>query len=460
MLQLLRLNPGLLVWVLIFGIGAFVCAVLGLLMSRAGASPRPITWFAGFLLLVGAPQLLAHFWLALRAQQQEAPRLAALQLLAGDAARSERQRAARELFGTDADPDLVTDARSVFGEALDQADVARFAALPSGESVLLARFRGSSESERAWLQYLRFTGLGQLGGQGDSESGYAVTRPSGDRAFVARWANLLGVWTGPDDGAIRRRMAAGGFKPHRRAPLGADETTRMRASTGESGMPATGEADGSPIAKKEAERRWGGVGVGLAAAGLAGYLFLVALYFFKGSSWAASVPARPGAAPLRASELSARLEEFNRLDVPFRVERGRDEREWLVTWRYADGRWMDLARLRGVRRVFRIRLNLDEQRRVVRATDYVARSDWSVGRGGADFEWKSGLGIQFFQAEYGRVLGIQMDSQGRPTPELSYTYRFDLREMKGPVVAVVTAAGWDWRPVAWNGPKWLRWLTE
>lgn len=460
MVQLLRLNPGLLVWVLLFAIGGFVCLAIGLMMSRAGASPRPVVWLAGFLLLVGMPQFLAHLWLAIRAQEREAPRVAALRVLAGESSRADRQRAVGQLFGTDGDPDLVTDGRAVLGESVDRPDLAAFAALPGGETVLLARFGSASAAERAWVQYLRFTGLGRLGGQGDSERGYAATRPSGDRAYVTRWNNLFGVWTGPDDGAIRRRMAAGGFEPHRRAPLGAGETARPGALARESGSPATVGGDGSPIAKQGAGRRWGGVGAGLVAAGLAGYLLLAGLYFFKGSSWAASAPARPGVEPLSASELASRLEEFNRLDVPFQVERGRDDREWLVTWRYADGRWMDLARLSGVRRVFRIRLSLDEKRRIVRATDYVARTDWSVGRGGADLEWKSGLGIQFFQVEYGRLLGMRMDSQGRPTPELSYTYRFDPREMKGPVVAVVTAAGWDWRPVAWNGPEWLRWLTE
>ena len=39
-------------------------------------------------------------------------------------------------------------------------------------------------------------------------------------------------------------------------------------------------------------------------------------------------------------------------------------------------------------------------------------------------------------------------------------YTFNLQEMKSPLVDAVTRAGWDWRPTVWQGPAWLRWLTE
>jgi hypothetical protein len=190
------------------------------------------------------------------------------------------------------------------------------------------------------------------------------------------------------------------------------------------------------------------------------YLFLVVLFFFKGAAWAGTSRAQPGVAPVTTTKLATRLEAINTLDVPFHIERGERPNEFFATWRYADAKWVDLARAHGLRRTFRIRLILDEKHGTVRATDYAASYDWSAGRGGANVEWKAGLGIVFFQYEHQRVFGLQLDEQGRFKPELSYAYSFNLNEMKSPLIEAVTRAGWNWRPSVWQGPTWLRWLTE
>jgi hypothetical protein len=197
-----------------------------------------------------------------------------------------------------------------------------------------------------------------------------------------------------------------------------------------------------------------------AASGLTAFLLIVALYFFKGAAWAGSSPAKSGVAPVSSGELAARLESINSLDVPFRIERGERDGEFIATWRYADAKWIDLARAHGLRRVHRIKLALDPGSRTVRATDFSASYDWSAGRGGASLQWKSATGIIFFQQDHHRVFGLQLDEQGRFKPELSYAYTFNLQEMKQPLIAAVTQAGWTWRPVLWQGPKWMRWLTE
>lgn len=75
--------------------------------------------------------------------------------------------------------------------------------------------------------------------------------------------------------------------------------------------------------------------------------------------------------------------------------------------------------------------------------------------------WFTGLSLNA-NANWARisVFGLQLDEQGRFKPELSYAYTFNLQEMKSPLVEAVTRAGWDWRPTTWQGPTWLRWLTE
>ena len=447
MLHLIRSNIGLLISLGLLAGGALVCTILGLIMARAGASLRPIFWFAGFFALIVGPQVIGHFYKALQTTKAEAPRAVAMEQLANPTSTNAAMRSedAKSLFGPDADPQFISDVRRAYGDVFADAALAQFAVLPNGDTVLLARFNGSLAAEKAWVNYLRVSGLNQLQGKGDSQRGYVVTRPAGDRAYALHFGNMVGIWTGNDDTAIRQRMLAGGFEIPRRAPL---SEVSVAATNNVSKTTPAPRKPKSPLR------------ITLIAAALAVYAFIVVFYYFKGAAWAGTHPAKSVSTPVTASELATRLESVNALNVPFQIERGPHPNEFFATWRYADAKWVDLARARGMQRTHRIRMTLDEKSGTVRATDYIASFDWSAGRGGASVEWKTGLGIVFFQYEHQRVLGLQLDQQDRFKPELSYAYTFNLQEMKSPLIEAVTGAGWIWRPTIWQGPTWLRWLTE
>ena len=199
---------------------------------------------------------------------------------------------------------------------------------------------------------------------------------------------------------------------------------------------------------------------GMQIGGVLALVLLYALWFFKGSAWASGLPPVAGVAPVPAAELEARLLAINAEDVPFRIEPGNSPGEYFATWRYADAKWVDLARVRGLRSTFRVRLTLDGSEQVVRATDYTSSYDWSAGAGGANFAWQAESGIVFFQKEQRRLFGVQLKDQGGIKGDLSYHYKFDLQELKAPLIAATTGSGWAWRPVVWQGPVWLRWFTE
>lgn len=448
MLPLLRANVGLSISFALLGAGLLVCTLVGFIMSRSGASLRPIYWFAGFFALVVIPQTLGHFYKALHTAKTEAPRAAALRQLAAPAKDSTdavgRSMDAKSLFGPDVDPQLISDVRAAYGDVFAEADFAQFAVLPNGDTALLARFKTGSSAEKAWVHYLRLAGL-QAIGKGDSHRGYAVTRPVGDRVYALPFGTMLGVWTGADDARVRARMLAGGFEIPSRAPLGGADASNPKQSRDAA----------SVLSQPRNPFR-----IALISFGIAVYSLLVIAYFFKGSAWSGTYRAKPGVPPLTARELAARLETINQFDVPFQVERGSQPNEFFATWRYADAKWIDLARVRNMKRTFRIRMLLDETAHTIRATDYVASYDGSVGRGGANLEWKAGMGLILFQREHQRVFGLQLDEQGRLKPDLSYAYTFHLDELKSPLMETVSHAGWDWRPTVWQGPRWLRWLTE
>ena len=192
----------------------------------------------------------------------------------------------------------------------------------------------------------------------------------------------------------------------------------------------------------------------------AGYLLLVAVYFFKGIAWATRIKATLTASALTTAALRNRLLAISSVDVPFRVEIGKSANELVASWRYADAKWIDHARAHGIRRLHRVVLYLDEPNRKVRATDFATSFDWSAGGSDAALNWKFVTGVVFFQYEHQRVFGLQLDEHGQFKAALSHSYTFNLQEMKAPLIAAITQSGWTWQPVAWKAPNALKWLTE
>jgi len=129
------------------------------------------------------------------------------------------------------------------------------------------------------------------------------------------------------------------------------------------------EQDWTDTALKRAMATW--PRVAMVTVALGSYLLFVAAYFLKGIAWATRTDAKPISQPLSAVDLRDRLIAINSLDVPFRIEPGRTDKELVAIWRYADAKWIDHARAHGMRRLHRVVLELDQPRRKARATDFM-----------------------------------------------------------------------------------------
>lgn len=183
------------------------------------------------------------------------------------------------------------------------------------------------------------------------------------------------------------------------------------------------------------------------------YTLFVAWVFFRLSTWAASTPAPAGSQALPETALRARLLQIGQTDLPFSVEPGERADELIAEWRYADATWVDLMRARRLSRVIRYRLRLDEASHSVRVREFQAAFDASASTGSADLHYRAQWGITFFESRVEGVLGLQI-RDGRPTRDLAYVYRFDVDEIRGPLVQIVNQAGWSWRAVMLDA-KWL-----
>ncbi|MBL9190210.1 MAG: hypothetical protein JNK23_22200 [Opitutaceae bacterium] len=428
---ILRANPGLIVGLALCAGLPIVLGLVALIMRSAGASLRPVVFMAVLMLPLAWVFLLGHLVEAREPGDAAEPTVT---VTVRDGRFAEREK----IFGAEIGDAYVRDAKAVFPEFFAEAEVAELGIVGTGETVVAAQFPTAEATQRASkLLWQTFQITNTSGDETHGWRGYR--RKNSDYIELLCSGRHLFLWTAPTKDAAASRRAAS-F-----AALGLTEKAGKNATPLFPALQPLGTLF-QPTAMKAA-----------------GVLLMVALYslwFFKGAAWASSVPAVPGVAPLATADVAARLESINTLDVPFRIERGARPGEFFATWRYADAKWVDHAHAHGLRRTFRIGLALDESAHVVRATDYTAAYDWSAGGDGARIAWQAALGIVFFQTEQRRVFGLQLDEHGRFKPELSYSYKFNLQEMKSPLIDAVTRAGWTWRPVVWQGPVWLRWLTE
>ncbi|MBK8036981.1 MAG: hypothetical protein IPK22_07565 [Verrucomicrobiaceae bacterium] len=431
MLAALRANDGLMVGIVLCVALPLVLGFVGLIMRAAGVSLRPILFMAVLMLPMALVFLIGQLVQA-RVPVAETQKSPGLELRDGRLADRE------ELFGADVDPKLIREARSSLPGILDEAEAAEAAVTLSGETMLVAQFPDDAAAKRAAAAYHR--GFQLHGTSGDETHGWRAKRGlQGDFIEMLRTGRVLLVWTGLTREACSARRAATRLDLH---------------------FPAITPPPPAPLLP--ALQPLAAVFAPLPAK-LAGSVLMLVFYvgwFFKGAAWAASAPPAAGTVPVSRQELVSRLMAVNDLDVPFTITNGERPGQFIADWRYADAKWVDHARAHGLRRSFRLRLSLDEPGRVVRITDYSSTCDWSAGPRGASLDWKASTGIVFFQVERQSVFGLQLDEHGRFKPELAYTYTFNLDEMKSPLREAVTRSGWTWRPTVWQGPSWLRWLTE
>lgn len=438
-IALVRANPGLLVMLMLLGIGTIVFGSFAIGMAGSGLSMRPILFVGGLFAFVLLPQFAFHLGIALGA----IPRRNLTWMPAADRSSVhgwvERESALAiangqfadlpAVFGPGVDVTLGADPRSGGPTSpFAAADAAYMAVLPPDGSAIVARFRDVAAADAAAREYAR-QAIGQWPAIG-RDGLRTARRAGGDVVKIAHVGRTLAVVSGAEERRLLKRLSG----------LGAI---------------APAEAPSDPGSEKFWLYR-PGVLPALAFVLVATYVFA----FFKGAAWAGEVAPVAGVPPAPELELRRRLMSINAEEVPFTIGTEEIGTRLVATWRFADARWVDLARARQMKYVQRMLLDFDPESHVVRVTEQMTRFDASAGRGGATVEWRTLRGVTFFETERGRVFGLQFDENGKPVPSLDYEWHFDSQEMKDPLIDAVTKAGWQWRPTPWSGPSWLRWLTD
>lgn len=181
---------------------------------------------------------------------------------------------------------------------------------------------------------------------------------------------------------------------------------------------------------------------------LAGVLLAVAAYtwaFFAGVGWATRVAPEAGVAAVWASELRKRLLSVNRTDAPIRIEALADGR-LSVGWRLDDLTGRAFAGQAEHRRIHRLLLRLDAARERVVVTEQWAVLSRNAGADDAGLHWRMAMGVTLGQVNHRREYALRFGPDGRARLDATQTWHYSLDELKAPLIAAVTTAGWTWQP--------------
>ena len=447
LLQTVREYPAVAAIALFIAISAGLAVFFGVLMQRSGMSMRPLVFFFGFIAIVAVPQAVVHLldaWSHARAKHTASAAEPTVAHQPVNAAPGTWPAEWMSVFGADADPTLIVDAKIGLGAVLQDASDARISFRADGSSALAARFADAEAAASALNRYGTFFQFADV--SRSDASGWTARRHQGKgewNAVVSVGLELY-AWSGQSREAVEARR-----------------TQALDAIRGAGG--ARGDivyTTLEPAAEKRGVSRRLRQNVPVMSAFLVINVALATGWFFKASAWSTRTEPAAGVAVLAGDALRSRILDINHADVPVTVTRSADGATLEVTWRYADARWFDLMRVHRMQRAHKLVLDFDEASRTVRVREFVSAFDASAGIDGVKLQWHAARGMQFFQIDNQRVFGAQLDGEGRPTGAMSGGYSFNLQELKGPIIDAVTGSGWTWQPVMWQAPAGLRWLTE
>jgi hypothetical protein len=153
-----------------------------------------------------------------------------------------------------------------------------------------------------------------------------------------------------------------------------------------------------------------------------------------------------GTPTLSAQELSERIMGLNRPSAPYVIREGRDENvDFIAEWKIVDAQWYEIFAKAGLSKTFKIYLKLHPEDHSIRASDREYTIAWTAGVPTVSLAVSAFRG-QKQEIEFGKAYAFTETLR----PGEVYNYRFDTREIKGPIQNAVTECGWTYKGVAFG----------
>jgi hypothetical protein len=183
---------------------------------------------------------------------------------------------------------------------------------------------------------------------------------------------------------------------------------------------------------------------GLVAAGIAVYVMLYAMGFFQylGGKKRSDTPAAG------KTILIERLLALNDTSKPYHIMKGVDT-DLIAEWKIVDAEWYGVLNKNGLRQAYKALLLVDEARHSVRCFEELGTVSWTVGLKGpiptVSYARSFFRGRILYSKQYARGYGLRQLAP--PEPRKIYEYKFDINEIRGPIIVTVEESGWEWVPV-------------
>lgn len=155
-----------------------------------------------------------------------------------------------------------------------------------------------------------------------------------------------------------------------------------------------------------------------------------------------------GTVAVPRAEIAERLLAFRHEEVPFTISVG-EEAHLEAQWKIVDATWYEIFAKAGLSKVHKIHLRLDESKHRVLAIEESWEVAWRAGVPSLRISAEKFKGRTFGSKEFGGAYaftGVNPLRFGE-----AYNYRFDVSEMKNPIIEVVTQSGWTFVPVISKG---------
>jgi len=187
-----------------------------------------------------------------------------------------------------------------------------------------------------------------------------------------------------------------------------------------------------------------GAFIGLTAAGIGIFVALYASGFFQylGGRKRPNVPA------VNKQELIGKLLALNDSSKPYHIIKG-EETDIIAEWKIVDAKWYGIFNKSGLKESYKAYLLIDKSRFSVRCCEEFGTISWNAGLNGLipNVHYSK----SFFR---GRILYKKKIAKGFGIKQLEsfetgkvYDYKFDVNEIRGPIIATVEENGWEWVPV-------------
>jgi len=186
-----------------------------------------------------------------------------------------------------------------------------------------------------------------------------------------------------------------------------------------------------------------GLGAGLIGAGIGLFFALYALGFFQ---YLGGKKADPRAVDKQT--LQQALMALNDPGKPYHIVTG-EISDLMAEWKIVDATWCGIFNKTRLSKAYRALLLLDEARHSVRCFEIIGTVSWTAGATGitptVHYSRSFFSGRILFQKSYGVGYGIK-DPRTLDAGKV-YEYRFDVDEIRAPIIETVKANGWEWVPV-------------